>query len=109
MNIFYSETGFSIELEDYRLEYRGTHEGLPLYEALGGIVTAIALVEDPAIGKGTVANESNKIIHGPVMIPDLKIFRTSGLNGEENCYWYFSLETIKLLKESFKGKIKLGH
>lgn len=109
MTTFYSGTGFSIELKNYHLEHRGTHESLPLYEALGGEITAIAIVEDPAIGKGTIANEIDKTIHGPVMIPDLKIFRDIGLNGKEYCYWYFSKETIKVLQESFKGKIKLGH
>ncbi len=109
MKTFYSGTGFSIELKNYHMEYRGKHEGLPLFEASGGEITAIAIVEDPAIGKGTFVNEIYKTIHGPVMIADLKIFRDIGLNGEEYCYWYFSKETIKVLQESFKGKIKPGH
>ena len=109
MNSFKTGTGFSIELEDSYLEARGTHEGLPLYEALGGQVTAIALVDEPAIGVGTIGNDTERTLVGPVMIPDLKIFRTTGLNGQENCYWYFSVETIKKLQESFKGQMKIGH
>ncbi|MBL0068318.1 MAG: hypothetical protein IPP39_07455 [Chitinophagaceae bacterium] len=109
MSSFKTGTGFSIELEGYYLEARGTHEGLPLYEALGGLVTAIAVVDEPAIGVGTIGNDKERTLSGPVMIPDLKIFRTTGLNGQENCYWYFSAESIKKYQESFIGKMKIGH
>jgi hypothetical protein len=109
MSSFYTGTGFSIELENFQLELRGKHKGLPLYEVIGGQVTAIAIVEEPAIGIGTIANDASKVISGPVMIPDLKIFRLNGPNGSEECYWYFSADSIKLLQKSFKGKIKLGH
>lgn len=109
MTQFYTTTGFSIELVDYKLERRGQHDGLPLYEALEGKVTAIAIVDKPAIEVGTTANSENRIITGPVMIPDLKIYRSHGPNGAEPCYWYFSAATIKTLQQSFKGKIKLGH
>lgn len=109
MTQFYTTTGFSIELIDYRLENRGKYEGLPLYEALGGKVTAIAIVQKPAIKVGTIADEDSKIITGPVMIPDQKIYRSHGPTGVEPCYWYFSADTIKQLQESFEGKIKFGH
>jgi len=102
-------TGFSIELINWRLEPRGEHKGLPLYESIGGIVTAIAIVDQPAIGIKTVANSEDKTVAGPVMIPDLKMFRNVGPNGSENCYWYFSAETISDLQKSFKGEIKFGH
>ena len=105
-------TGFSIELDiskNWRLELRGTHEGLPLYESIGGEVTAIALVENTAIGEKAVGVEAEKTIVGPVMIPDVRIFRNVGPNGPENCYWYFSADTIKSLKESFQGDAKFGH
>jgi hypothetical protein len=102
-------TGFSIELSEWTLELRGEHDGLPLYEALGGKVTAIAIVDQPAIGVKARGNEEERIITGPIMIPDLKIFRTTGLNGGEKCYWYFSADTIKHLQSTFKGKVKIGH
>lgn len=105
-------TGFSIELErsnNWRLEYRGVHKGLPLYESFGGKVTAIAIVKNPAIGKKLIGRDSDKTAFGEVMIPDLKIFRNEGPNGPENCYWYFSAATIKEFQKSFKGKIKIGH
>ena len=72
-------------------------------------MTAIAIVDEPAIGIGTIANDASKIISGPVMIPDFKIFRLNGPNGSEDCYWYFSADSIKTLQQSFKGNLKLGH
>ncbi|RYY38599.1 MAG: hypothetical protein EOO08_13845 [Chitinophagaceae bacterium] len=109
MATFNSETGFSIEIKDFYLERRELHEGLPLYEVLGGVITAIAIVDKPAIERGVIANEATRIIYGPVMIPDLKIFRDRGLYGPENCYWFFSKETISKLQKTFTGRIKLGH
>lgn len=102
-------TGFSIELEGWRLESRGTYEGFSLYESLGGKITAIALVKNPATGDKVVGDEESRTILGAVMIPNLKIFRKTGLNGPEDCYWYFSTETIKKLKDTYNGTVKLGH
>jgi hypothetical protein len=109
MAIIKTGTGFSIELENWRLETRGEYLGLPLYESLGGIVTAIALVNEPAIGITAVGDTTDKKLVGPVMIPDLKMYRNTGPNGTEECYWYFSAETIKDLQQTFRGKIKIGH
>ena len=109
---FEAGIGFSIELDinnDWRLESRGEYEGLPLYESLGGKVTSIAMVERPAIKTKARVREKDRTVMGPVMIPDQKIFRTVGANGREDCYWYFSAKTIKILQEEFKGGIKLGH
>jgi hypothetical protein len=110
--IFETGVGFSIELDigkDWRLELRGEYDGLPLYESLGGKVTAIAIVKTPAIKSKAFGNESDRTFVGAVMIPDLKIFRNQGPNGREKCYWYFSAETIKTLQEEFDGGYKLGH
>jgi hypothetical protein len=105
-----SGTGFSIELEEWTLKRRGTHEGLPLYESLGGKITAIAIVKEPAIEVGAILNDDDRTIIGPVMIPDLKIFRDVGPNGRrQNCYWYFSADTIAQLQKTFTGQIKIGH
>ncbi|MCO5725522.1 hypothetical protein [Robiginitalea marina] len=104
-------TAFSIELEtsnNWRLEPRGKYQGLPLYESLGGKVSAIAIVENPAIGEKAVGIGNDRIM-GLVMIPDLKIFRNLGPNGPERCYWYFSAETIKELQRTYEGEAKLGH
>jgi len=109
MTTFHTGTGFSIELTNYQLVRKGEYEGLPLYEAVGGQVTAIAIVEEPAIGIETIANSVDQTLVGPVMIPDLKIYRSTGPIGDEDCYWYFSADTIRRLQQSFKGQIKLGH
>jgi hypothetical protein len=105
-------TGLSIELDkshNWRLEYRGIHKGLPLYESLGGKVTAIAIVKNPAIGKYLIGKDSDDTVYGLVMIPDLKIFRNEGPNGPENCYWYFSAATIRELQRAYEGKVNFGH
>ena len=107
--MFETKTGFSIELKGWTLEYRGIHENLPLYESLGGEVTAIALVKSPAHMRNSVADEENRILYGPVMIPNIKIFRNMGPNGPENCYWYFSEDTIATLSNNYKGDFKVGH
>jgi hypothetical protein len=109
MALFKTGTGFSIELIDWKLEKRGEYKNLPLYESLGGKVTAIAMVEKPAIGEKAIGNDVDRTIVGPVMIPDLKMYRNIGPNGSERCYWYFSSVTIKNLQQSFNGKIKIGH
>lgn len=109
MTNFNTGTGFSIELINWTLIKRGKYKNLPLYESIGGQVTAIAIVNQPAIGKKAVGNHFNKAITGPVMIPNLKMYRNMGPNGPECCYWYFSAETIEELQKSFKGKIKIGH
>lgn len=112
---FDSGTGFSIEITKNRLILRGTHEGLPLYESIGGEVTAIAIVKEPAIESNVHYVPSEQMIVGPVMIPDLKIYRDKGPhNREENCYWYFSAGTIFKLQEKFSQdrfnqKLKIGH
>jgi hypothetical protein len=109
-NRFETKTGFSIEIINWRLEYRGEYENLPLYESLGGEITAIAIVKNPAVGLNSIGDEETKMLYGVVMRPDLKIFRKTGPNGrDENCYWYFSAETIKTLQQNFKGEIKVGH
>lgn len=109
MAIIDAATGYSIEIEGFTLEERGEFENLPLYECIGGIITAIAIVDKPAIKVNGKLDTKSKIMYAPVMIPDLKIFRNQGAKGKENCYWYFSAKNIEYLKSTFKGKIKMGH
>jgi hypothetical protein len=109
MNTFETQTGFSIELIDNRLKLRGEYNNLPLYESIGGKITAIAIVKNPAVGINSIADEDNKMLYGVIMSSNLNIFRDTGRNGIENCYWYFSEHTIKKLQENFKGEIKIGH
>lgn len=110
--IFESGIGYSIELnisKDWHLELKGEFEGLPLYESIGGKVTAIALVKKPAVKVKTMANDESRTLIGPVMIPNQNIFRNQGPIGPENCYWFFSSKTIEKFQKEFKGEIKLGH
>jgi hypothetical protein len=109
MNTFETQTGFSIEIIDNRLIARGEYNSLPLYESIGGKITAIAVVETPAVGINSIADKDTKMLCGVVMLPNLNMFRDTGRKGKENCYWYFSEHTIKKLQENFKGKIKNGH
>jgi hypothetical protein len=109
-NIFKTGIGFSIELIDWRLEYRGEYENLPLYECLDGEIIAVAIVENPAVGIKAIGNEKERIITGVVMSPNLRMYRDIGLHGKkERCYWYFSEETIAKYQRNFKGQIKIGH
>lgn len=97
-------------MEDWTLKRRGDHNGLPLYEALGGRVTAIAIVKEPAIEVDAILDDSDRTIFGPVMIPDIRIFRDVGPNGrKQDCYWYFSAKTIADLQRTFTGPLKIGH
>lgn len=110
MNTFETQTGFSIELIDNRLILKGEYKNLPLYESIGGKITAIAIVKTPAVEINSIADEDTKMLYGVVMRPNLNIFRDTGRNGiKENCYWYFSEHTITKLHESYNGKIKIGH
>ncbi len=102
-------SGYSIELQGFKLKSSGQYDSLPLYEVVEGFVTAIAIVDDPAIDKHLTGDSETRIVSGVVMIPDLPIFRTRGLNGIENCYWYFSKTTISNYQKTFDGKLKIGH
>lgn len=109
MNTFETGTGYSIELINNRLKLMGEHNNLPLYESIGGTVTAIAIVKNPAVEINSIAIKDTKMLYGVVMRPNLKIFRDTGRNGAENCYWYFSEHTIRTLQQNFNGEIKFGH
>lgn len=109
MTIFKTGSGFSIELIGWKLKKRWEYKNLPLYESLAGKVTAIAIVDKPAIVEKARGNDVDRTIMGPVMIPNQNIFRSIEPNGHENCYWYFSSETIENLQKNFNGKIKIGH
>ena len=104
MALFETGGGFSIELINNKLISRGKYKNLPLYESLGGQVTAIAFVKEPAIGEKAFGDDSDRKIMGPVMIPDLKIYRNTGPNGTESCYCIFQQILSKNYKELLKEK-----
>jgi len=112
MKLSDSKLGFSVEWEmgdTGKMELRGEHLGKSCYELLHGEITAIALVKNPAIKVKGKTHDDTKTLCGPVMIPDLKIFRREKDNNE--FYVYFSGETIKELKEKYdvSKPIKFGH
>lgn len=49
--------GFSVEWEGGERVNRGKYKGLPLYELIKGRITAIAIVNNPAIGVKCSAND----------------------------------------------------
>lgn len=74
-------------------------------------ITAISLVEDPAIEydfvyfgkqeevKFASVNDEKRLVMGPVLVPDKKIIR---VDGEGKPYWvYLTAETIKKLSELY--------
>ena len=52
-------------------------------------MTTVAIFDEHAIGIKTIGNHAYSTITGPIMILDLKMFRSTGPIGAENCYWYF--------------------
>ena len=97
-------------------------DSLPLYEMMISDdhasdleVTAIAMVDNPAIEKNWFAFKENKapmnfaaidedehLIVGPAMIPDLKIYRSDEQMGEYNVV--FSKQTVCKIAEKFYAK-----
>lgn len=56
MNTFETQTGFSIELINNRLIVKGEYNNLPLYESIGGTITAIAIVKTSAVEINSIAD-----------------------------------------------------
>jgi hypothetical protein len=90
---------------------------LPIYELkisdAETEVDYVALVDEPAIQRDFVAfnkaqqkyqfNEEKRIISGPLMVPDMLIYRNNELFGEH--YVKFSAQTIKdIVVKFFKKK-----
>ncbi len=102
--------GLSIELEYFELKNNGEiHNNLPLYEVVDGVISAIALVEKPAMGMGSVKISENTYV-SPLILANTPILRHIGINTYERCYWYFTPEVIKNLRSNYDNKhIKIGH
>jgi len=106
--IIKSNVGFSVEWESGDYIRQEDYNNLPCYELKGGKITAIAIVNEPAIDEYVVydSNEEKNIV-GVVMIADKKIFRT---DDNKEYYVYFSAETIKKLQQNYKDNgLKIGH
>jgi hypothetical protein len=88
-------------------------------------VSAMSIVDEPAIMTNFIklskdelklaVNKEQKIITGPAMIPNIKIYRSAeSLGLEEDGYIYFTEDTIKKAAELFleteqQNSVTLGH
>jgi hypothetical protein len=99
---------------------------LPIYELkisdAETEVDYVALVDEPAIQRDFVAfnkaqqkyqfNEEKRIISGPLMVPDMLIYRNNELFGEH--YVKFSAQTIKdivvkFFKKKYQSNVNIMH
>ena len=82
-------------------------------------ITAISIVDEPAILTNFMKfaseevefkmafDEDKKIITGPVIIPNVKIFRNGkSLGLDQDAYVYFKEETVRILAETFLAKLR---
>jgi len=82
-------------------------------------ITAISIVDNPAILTNFMCfskeiealkfavDTDQKIITGPVIIPNVKIFRSAkSLGLDQDAYVYFKEDTIRKLAENFLAKLK---
>lgn len=99
--------GFSVEWIPGKQEQRKDYKGLRCYELIDGYIDSIAIVKGPAIGINIIADDEDRTIIGPVMIPELRMFREDGFGG--GYYVYFSADSIQKLKETCSQKVKIGH
>lgn len=92
---------------------------LVLNEENNDAMTAISIVGEPAILKNFMkfseeqkqlqfaVNEDKMIITGPVLIPNVKIYRTADSLGlDKDAYVYFSEETCRKLLANFLGNLR---
>lgn len=89
-----------------------THNNLKCYEIIDGEITAISFVRNPANGvKAKIVSDEERIITGPILIPNSYIFRINPLTGEQY-YIFFTKESInkiflKYRKENWSEKERL--
>lgn len=101
-----TEYGFSVEWEDGEYKRVNDYENLQCYELLGGKITDVAIVKEPAIDINFKIT-GDRTITGPIMIPNKRMLR---INSEGKYYVYFSEKTINHLKSNYKKKcVKFGH
>lgn len=84
-------------------------------------ITAISIVDEPAILENFIklakeniefqfaVNKDQQIITGPVLIPNIKIFRSGRALGlDEDAYVYFKEETIRKLSEHYMEQERIN-
>lgn len=80
------------------------HNGLKCYEIIGGEVTGMSFVPNPANGvKARVLSEEDHTLIALILQPNQMIYRINPISGEE-FYIYFTKEIISLLMAKFRLK-----
>lgn len=98
--------GFSVEGTFEQTLTDKIHNGLKCYEIIDGNITGIALVDKPAHGEDfKIADEKNRIIVGPLLIPGVMIHRFNGITNEEY-YIYFTADSIKKIMTKYTENLK---
>lgn len=96
--------GFSTEGNFKRKLTDKIYNGLRCYEIIDGEITSISLVGSPSNGvMGKIISDEDRLISGPILIPDKMIFRINPITGEEY-YIYFTNKVIKKLHENYQNK-----
>lgn len=68
----------------------------------------VKLKEDEPTLKFSIANEEQRIVLGPALIPNIKIFRNGkSLGLDDDAYVYFSEETIRELAQIYMEELKI--
>lgn len=68
----------------------------------------VKLKEDEPTLKFSIANEEQRIVLGPALIPNIKIFRNGkSLGLDEDAYVYFTEETIRELAQIYMEELKI--
>lgn len=92
---FSPEGNFKYKLTDK------TYNGLKCYEIIDGKITIISFVGSPAHGVLAKGVLSERKIMGPVLIPNVMIYRINPITGEE-FYIYFTEEVINKIYTKYK-------
>lgn len=96
--------GFSLEGK-FKLKLTDKiHNGLKCYEIIDGKIITISLVNTPANGvMAKTISDNERIIVGPILIPDEMICRINPITGEKY-YIYFTKEIIEKLHKNFRNE-----
>lgn len=96
--------GFSPEGNFKRKLTDKIYNGLRCYEIIDGEITSISFVSSPSNGVMVkIISDEDRLISGPILIPDKMIYRINPITGEEY-YIYFTDKVIKKLHENYQNK-----
>lgn len=96
-----SHIGFSPEGFFKRKLTNKIHKGLKCYEIIDGEISGVAFVNKPAHGLMTKLSDKDRLVVGPILVPNRMIYRINPLSGEEY-YIYFTPRIISKLQTQFR-------